>query len=305
VQFGGRLDRTTFEPAGEPDREFTNGSGSVGLLLRPAAANDSLTVAVSVARAARNPALEEMFFFGLHHGNFAIELGNPNLESERAVGVDGSLRWRSGRVSGEFTYFRNDVADFIFRRILDEEEFEAREEEFLARFPGRELVGHEHGEGGEGHADEELPFVEFVGADALLQGVEAHADLQVTSAVAVELGFDYVRGTLEESGDPLPRMPPLRFRGGLQYRRNALEVGGEVLAVADQHRVSGAEEPTEGYTLLKLFSSYSFEVGRALHTVTLRLDNMTNELYRNHLSLIKNVVPEMGRNVKALYSLSF
>ncbi|MGE0703457.1 MAG: TonB-dependent receptor, partial [Vicinamibacterales bacterium] len=89
------------------------------------------------------------------------------------------------------------------------------------------------------------------------------------------------------------------------YRRNALQVGGELLAVAAQNRVGGAEEPTSGYNLLKLFSSYSFTSGETVHTVTLRLDNVTSQLYRNHLSLIKEVVPEAGRNLKALYSLSF
>ena len=51
-------------------------------------------MAVSLAHAARAPALEELFFFGEHHGNFAFEVGNPDLESERALGVDVSLRWR-------------------------------------------------------------------------------------------------------------------------------------------------------------------------------------------------------------------
>ena len=56
VQFGGRLDHTRFTPqsASDPSRAFTNGSGSVGLLVRPAAADDRLTVAFSLAHAARN-----------------------------------------------------------------------------------------------------------------------------------------------------------------------------------------------------------------------------------------------------------
>jgi iron complex outermembrane receptor protein len=304
LQFGARLDRTSFSPVGEPERDFTNGSGSVGLLFRPAAADDSLTLAFSLARAARNPALEELFFYGLHHGNFAIELGNPHLESERAIGVDASMRWRSSRVTGELTYFRNDVSDFIFRRILQDEEFEAREDEFAARLPGRELVGHSHDEGGD-HTAEDVAVVEFIGADALLQGIEAHADVQLTGSLTAEAGLDYVRASLQKTGEPLPRIPPLRFRGGLRYRRNALQVGGEAVAVAPQNRVSGSEEPTDGYHLLKLYSSYSFQAANVLNTITIRVDNVTDELYRNHLSLIKNVVPETGRNLKVLYSLNF
>jgi outer membrane receptor protein involved in Fe transport len=57
--------------------------------------------------------------------------------------------------------------------------------------------------------------------------------------------------------------------------------------------------------LLKLFASYSFQTGVSTSTITARLDNATNELYRNHLSLIKEFVPEMGRNFKLLYNVRF
>ena len=42
-----------------------------------------------------------------------------------------------------------------------------------------------------------------------------------------------------------------------------------------------------------------------LHTITARLDNVTDELYRNHLSFIKDLTPEMGRNFKLLYNVKF
>jgi iron complex outermembrane receptor protein len=307
LQFGGRVDHTRFEPLGEPERDFTDVSGSLGVLLRPAAAQDRVTIAASLARAARNPALEELFFFGLHHGNFAVELGNPNLESEYALGFDVSLRVRGSRASGEITYFRNDVDDFIYRNEISEEEFHAREEEFLERFPGRELVGHEHEEGeGEAEAEEEeLAIVDFVAADSVLQGVEIHGDIRVTSWLFAEGGLDYVRGQLKADDRPLPRIPPLRFRGGLRYQQSGFQAGGEVVAAAEQDRVSGEETPTDGYQLLKLFAAYSFETGRAVNTITARLDNVTDELYRNHLSLIKDSVPEMGRNFKLLYNIRF
>ena len=35
------------------------------------------------------------------------------------------------------------------------------------------------------------------------------------------------------------------------------------------------------------------------------LDNATNERYENHLSYIKDFVPEMGRSFKIIYSLRF
>lgn len=301
-QFGGRIDHTRYSPEGEQRRTFTTGSGSVGLLLRPAQADERLTFALSVARASRYPALEELFYFGEHHGNFAFEVGNPELRPENALGFDASVRWRSSRASGEVTFFRNDISDYIFRLPLTEEEFEEREALYDDRFPGR-VISHE----GHGHGTEEaeLQLVEFVGADSVLQGVEAHSDFQVTPQIAIEVGADYVRGTLKAADDPLPRIPPFRVRGGVRYQRNAFQAGGEVIAAASQERVYGAEEPTDGYTLLRLFTSYSFQTGAAVNTITARVDNATDELYRNHLSLIKHLVPEMGRNFKLLYNVRF
>jgi iron complex outermembrane receptor protein len=114
-----------------------------------------------------------------------------------------------------------------------------------------------------------------------------------------------VRGELRDTKEPLPRMPPTRFIGGLRYQAGAFQAGGEVVAVAKQDRIFGEETPTDGFNLLKLFAAYSFGGGGAINTITARLDNATNELYRNHLSLIKDVVPEMGRNFRVVYSVRF
>ena len=286
LQFGGRVNYAAYEPEGGlPARDFTDVSASVGLLFRPAVAEDKLTFAVSFARAARHPALEELYFFGPHPGNFAFEIGNAGLDSERALGVDLSVRWRARRSSGEVTYFRNSIADYIFRNPLTEEEFAAR-------------FGDQADDGG-------LPVVEFTARDSVLQGIESHTDIELGRGFGLELGLDYVQGELRGTGEALPRIPPLRFRGGLHYQRNAFQAGGEIVSAAKQDRVFGAETPTDGYNLLKLFGSYSFGTARATSTVTARLDNVTNELYENHLSLIKDFVPEMGRNFKVIYSVRF
>jgi outer membrane receptor protein involved in Fe transport len=55
----------------------------------------------------------------------------------------------------------------------------------------------------------------------------------------------------------------------------------------------------------RVYAAYSFGQGTLAHTVTARLENVTNELYRNHLSLIKDLVPEMGRNFRVLYNVRF
>jgi len=152
---------------------------------------------------------------------------------------------------------------------------------------------------------EGFPIVEAIAADSLFQGVEAHADIDLSGGFVAELGFDFVRAELRETHEPLPRIPPTRFIGGLRYQRNAFQAGGEIVAASKQDRVFGEETPTDGYNLLKVFASYSFGGGGAVNTITARLDNATNELYRNHLSFVKDFVPEMGRNFKVVYSVRF
>jgi iron complex outermembrane receptor protein len=289
-QFGARVNHASYDPEDDlPSRGFTDTSGSIGFLFRPAAADDKLTLAISIARASRNPALEELYFFGPHPGNFAFEVGNPNLGSEHALGIDLSLRWRAPRVTGEVTYFRNSIADYIFRSPLSEADFD-------------EKYGHDSEREGD-HG--EFPFIEFIAADSLLQGFESHADIHLPGGLGVEVGVDYVRGQLRDTTDPLPRIPPLRGRVGLNYQRNAFQAGGEVVSVSKQSRVFGEETTTSGYNVLKMFASYSFGTAGVTNTITARLDNATNQLYRNHLSLIKDFVPEMGRNIKVVYGLRF
>jgi iron complex outermembrane receptor protein len=147
--------------------------------------------------------------------------------------------------------------------------------------------------------------IEYVGRDSVLQGVEVHGDVSLTSRWYADFGLDYVRGELKDTREALPRIPPLRGRLGLRYQVNAFNVGGEVTAVATQDRTFGEETPTDGYTLLRLHASYSFKSGAAISTITARAENVTNQLYRNHLSYVKDYVPEMGRTFKLVYRVEF
>ena len=290
LQFGGRFDHASYTPksADLPARDFSEFSGSVGLLIQPPAFDHRSSIAVSLARTSRYPALEELYFYGPHPGNFAFEIGNPDLEAEHALGVDVSFRWRSARFSAEATYFRNSIADYIFRNPVEGE-------------------GEPHAEDGDddhGHGDE-FPVVEYVAEDSLLQGFELHADMQVTSRIFADFGLDYVRGELVEPGSPLPRIPPFRARASVRYQVGAFNAGGELTGVSSQERVFGEETPTDGYGLLKLFTSYSWPTWRGVSTITARLDNATNTLYRNHLSYVKDYVPERGRTFKLVYAVRF
>jgi len=277
-QFGGRLDHTSLVPDGAaierpglPRRDFTNFSASLGVLGR---LRDDLTLALNLARAARNPSLDELYNLGRHAGNFAFEIGDPTLPTEVAYGADLSLRLRRSRFSGEATLFVNRVDRYIFP-------FQT------------------------GEADEGFVVANFRSADSRFRGFEAHIDAGLTKSLRLVLGGDAVRGELRADGSPLPRIPPRRLWVGFRFEHGPFHLEGEVKNVGEQTRVYGAETPTAGYTLLNFHGSYQVTTGRTVHTLTLRADNLADELYRSHLSYIKDLAPEMGRSLKLVYGLRF
>jgi iron complex outermembrane receptor protein len=282
AQFGARVEHTGFDPeGGERPRDFTNLSGSLGLMLMP---TDRTTIAFSFASAARNPALEELYFHGPHPGNNAIENGNPDLDSERSLGFDTSFRWRNAVASGEVTLFVNRIGGFIYRQYT-------------------------------GGFDEDEGLVEtvFAQADGFLGGFESHADVKVAPMLWLEGGLDYVRGSLTALDTAMPRIPPLRGRAGLKLQRQTFQAGVDGIFTAKQDRVYAidsetglmGETPTDGYNLLKLFASYSFGSARAFSTMTARVDNATNARYHNHLNYLKDLAPEMGRSFSLVYDVKF
>ena len=136
-------------------------------------------------------------------------------------------------------------------------------------------------------------------------GVEGHADVTLTERWGVEATYDYVRAERKVDGQPMPRIPPQRLMAGLRYTGGPFQAGVNATAVARQDRVYGAETETAAYGLLRFFATYTLQSTRSVQTVTARLDNATDTSYRNHLNFLKDVVTEMGRAFRLVYSVKF
>ena len=59
-----------------------------------------------------------------------------------------------------------------------------------------------------------------------------------------------------------------------------------------------AEAPAQSVQGARFFAAYSFTRGGVLNTITARLANATDRLYRNHLNYLKDVLPEIGRSFR-------
>ncbi len=276
-QLGARYESqdVSAETAGVSSRSFGGFSGSLGLVWHPETA---FAVGLSLARSTKLPNAEELFSNGPHLATGAFEVGDPDLDEETSNGLDLSLRRTEGRVRGEVNLFLNRFDDYIFEQATGEEE---------DGLPVFRYV----------QADAEFRGAELSGLVELYHGEPAHLDL--------ELGADLVRAELRDSGDPLPRIPPRRYRLGLHYYGERWTATAEAQRVEEQDRVAPEELPTGGYTLANASVSYRFFFGDTLLDLMLRGTNLTDEEARNHASFLKDRVPLPGRDLTLVARFSF
>ena len=273
LQFGARLDHNAYNvmSGSLPNRSFNGFSGSAGINVPLWEGGAFVT---SFTRSHRSPALEELYNHGPHAGNATYEIGNPQLGAEAGNGVDMAIRHSTGNFNGELTFFYNRMNNFVYLQ------------------PNGEYL-------------EGLPVGVYSQDDSRFAGTEARADLRLRPDLWLNLGLDYVDAEIRETGQPLPRIPPLRGKVGFDWRWRNLSVEPQAVLARDQRDLAPNETRTAGYTVFNLDAGYTVTRQRVLHQFSLTAFNLGNRLYRNHLSLIKEFAPEMGRGVRFSYTLRF
>ena len=277
VQFGGRVENNRYNPeptdarGALPSRTFTGFSGAAGVRV-PTWTGGALFA--NYSHSYRAPSLEELYNLGPHRGNQAFEIGDSNLTRELGDGLDFGVRHSSKRLHFEASGFYYHISDFVFLAPT-------------------------------GAVEDGLTVAKYDQGATRYTGTEAKFETALHSAVWLNLGLDYVNAKLTDDDTPLPRIPPLRGRAGLEIRYKNLLLNPEVVMADRQDRIFPTETPTAGYAVFNMSGSYLFTHGHAAHIVSFNFGNIGDTLYRNHLSFIKNFAPEMGRGLRVTYTLRF
>ncbi|MBC8030068.1 MAG: TonB-dependent receptor [Pyrinomonadaceae bacterium] len=277
VQFGGRVENNRYTPTETvqrgvlPSRSFTGFSGAIGLRV-PTWTGGAFVA--NYSHSYRAPSLEELYNDGPHPGNLAFEIGDPNLKRELGNGFDFGLRHSSNRLRFEANGFFYHIDNFVFLAPT-------------------------------GAIQDDLIEAEYRQATTRYAGTEARFDAQLHPTLWLNLGADYVNAELTSTGTPLPRIPPLRGRVGLEIRYKGLLLNPEVVMAKDQNRLFPTETRTAGYATFGLSGSYLIARQHAAHIISFNAFNLGDSLYRNHLSFIKEFAPEMGRGLRVTYTLRF
>ena len=136
-------------------------------------------------------------------------------------------------------------------------------------------------------------------------GTEILMELHLNDSFSLNGTVSYVEGTITETDNPLPFIPPLTGKVNFQYNYRGFTAGISSRFASEQSRLGEFEEPTDGYQIFDASIQYIFNRDNFLHTFSISAENFTDETYRMHLSRVKSIMPEPGRNIKVLYRVYF
>lgn len=288
--FGARyeLNHINFPQAILTDSSFTGGensfnslSYSVGIIYNLTA---STSIFANVANAFRAPTIEELSSYSVHEALASFDIGDRNLDKENTTGIDIGFRSQSERYFFELTGYYNKVNNLIYRSPMN-------------------LFYSD--ENGFNYIEDGLRVHKYMQADAYVYGFETKFDFELFRGFTTTIISDYVRAKNTTTDENLPQIPPFRFSTEFRYATAKYWMGCNVNLVDAQKDVALNEEPTSGYGLLDIYAGIKLLTGNFAHIINLKVNNMFDKKYKDHLSAIKDFTYMPGRNITINYKFVF
>jgi outer membrane receptor protein involved in Fe transport len=189
-EVGGRLAWIAQRNADDPSRRRWGPSGFAGVTHR---LSERLELRGSLSSGLRFPSLSEQFFSGTT-GAGSI-LGNPELEPERSLNLEGSVHWAGRTLFLNGTVFSNRIDDYIQREPVTDA------------------------------PDSPLTFRNLT--SGTLRGFELQGLFRPTEQWGVDFGGQIISGT-DDDGRRLTDVPPNQIYVGVRYARRAWNFGARV-----------------------------------------------------------------------------
>ncbi len=256
------------------DRGFNLHSAAAGIAFRP---TEPLKLGINFSHGERAPSAEELLTEGLHIATQSYETGNPDFLKERSNGAEAYLHYDTPQTRLSFAAYLTRFTNFI-----------------------TPVPTGGTAEGFPVYAYRQLP-ARFVGFE--IQGSQRLAQWG-DDRLTLDASADYVHARLGD-GSPVPRIPPLRLMGGLEYAASKFTLRGEVEWNAAQNRVGSFENPTAAFTVVGASASWRPYGEQGPLTVILAADNLTNANGRRAASFTRDFVPIAGRDLRITARVKF
>lgn len=272
-------------------QKFTAASASLGLVWDY---QQGYNLGFSTSLSQRAPSAAELFSNGPHIGTGTFEVGalfdvhqetdEVHFEiNEQSVDLETSysldITWRKFEDDFGFVVsaFANHIDDYYYQQNT-----------------GLFFEDHAH-EGEHEEAESEgLPIYVYQQNDVDMYGIEAEMVYQLTANLKTTIFADYIKAELSDGGN-LPRIPPKRLGGQLNYQSNNYAAELSVSHYFQQKDVAQLETKTDGYTIVDANINYYLDGIGDDFVVFVKANNLTNEEARVHASFLKDVAPLPGR----------
>ena len=275
VEAAGRYERSTVKATTIGfERGFDLWSGAAGFTFEPFR---GLKFGANYVRGARAPSPEELLSDGVHIATQSYELGDPTFVAETSDGFEAWVRYNGERLNLSLTGYLTDFDKFI-----------------AARPSGAIVDG--------------FPEFRYEQLPARFKGIEASASYDVArwgdSKLTLDAAADYTHAELKGIG-PVPRIPPLRLRGGAEADLGALHLRGEVEWNDRQDRVAANENPVDAFTLVNLSADWHPLGEDGPLTLIFAANNLFDVVGRRAASFTRDFVPLPGRDLRVTAKIAF
>jgi iron complex outermembrane recepter protein len=286
VEGGLRAERLTHDNPVAGEAEFDLFGASAGLHQHT---ESGYFMGAQLSYTERAPNESELFALGPHLATSQFEVGDIGLDKERGLNLEATLRWKNDWLTIGANVFTTDFSDFIFLTpgTIDE---------------------------GAGPVDEAdgLPVFVFAQDDAVFTGGEIYGEALFDDGIlganwSVKGGIDFVNAELDNNGN-VPFVPPLRLTAQADAEWGLFELGAGLEWAGDQDDTGAGQLATDGYTLVNLRGALNLsELGFGADGTQAFVDvrNATDEEARLSTSVLKDLLPLPGRNVRAGLRVTF
>ena len=143
------------------------------------------------------------------------------------------------------------------------------------------------------------------GLEVYIHGYESEFSYRLNDIIRFDGNFSATRGKNLTDNSSLYYMPPDRMLLSTEINLQPLSISLMHKKVFNQNKIGLYESATPGYETYNLIGTYTIRNSWAVHKIILQVDNVFNRKYYNHLSRIKSIMPEKGRNIGLQYRLNF
>ena len=129
----------------------------------------------------------------------------------------------------------------------------------------------------------------------VLKGLELNLNYKLNN-FNIAYNFSFVHGFNHTLKLPLSYMNPMKQLLSLNYNKNHFNYKLRFSKIHAQDRLGEFETFTPSAFLTDLILTYNYK----RYDFTLQFNNIFDETYYNHLSRIKDITPEPGRNISII-----